>query len=70
MVLVVAFGLGMAGVMAGVGLAVVYGRGAIERLSVRRPARLAALVPATAALAVLVFGLVLTSGALATASIR
>jgi ABC-type nickel/cobalt efflux system permease component RcnA len=69
-VLVAAFGLGMAGVMAGVGLAVVYGRGAIERLAVRRPARLAALVPATAALAVLVLGLVLTSGALATASIR
>ena len=69
-VLVAAFGLGMAGVMAGVGLAVVYGRGAIERLSVRRPARLAALVPTTAALVVLVFGLVLTSGALAKASIR
>jgi ABC-type nickel/cobalt efflux system permease component RcnA len=69
-VLVVAFGLGMAGVMAGVGLAVVYGRGAVERLALHRPARLAALVPTTAGLAVLVFGLVLTSGALATASIR
>jgi len=69
-VLVVAFGLGMAGVLSGVGLAFVYARGFLERAAGWRPARLGALLPATTAIAVLVFGLVLTSSALSAASIR
>ena len=69
-VLVVAFGLGMAAVMSGTGLAFVYAGGLLDRVMTRRPARLAALVPITAAVAVLVLGLVLTGTALAAASGR
>ena len=69
-VLVAAFGLGMAAVMTGTGLAVVYAGGLVDRLLVRRPARLAAMVPAVAAVVILGFGLVLTSSALAAASSR
>jgi len=69
-VLVAAFGLGMAAVMAGTGLAFVYAGGVVDRLLVRRPARLVAIVPFTAAVAILGLGLVLTGSALATAPIR
>jgi nickel/cobalt transporter (NicO) family protein len=55
-VLVVAFGLGMAGVMAGIGLVLVFARGRLDRLpSDRGIARLRDAVPLVAA--VLVFGL-------------
>jgi nickel/cobalt transporter (NicO) family protein len=55
-VLVVAFGLGMAGVMAGIGLVLVFARGRLERMpSGRGIARLRDAVPLVAA--VLVFGL-------------
>jgi nickel/cobalt transporter (NicO) family protein len=55
-VLVVAFGLGMAGVMAGIGLVLVFARGRLERIPAGRGiARLRDAVPLVAA--VLVFGL-------------
>jgi ABC-type nickel/cobalt efflux system permease component RcnA len=64
-VLVVAFGLGMAAVMAGVGLAFVYARGALERGAARAGVgRAARLVPMGAAVLVLCVGVVLTSQAL------
>jgi ABC-type nickel/cobalt efflux system permease component RcnA len=67
-VLVVAFGIGMAAVMAGVGLAYVYARGAIERGAARAGvARATRLVPLAAAVLVLAVGVVLTNQALATA---
>jgi ABC-type nickel/cobalt efflux system permease component RcnA len=67
-VLVVAFGIGMAAVMAGVGLAFVYARGAIERGAARAGvARATRLVPLAAAVLVLAVGVVLTNQALATA---
>jgi ABC-type nickel/cobalt efflux system permease component RcnA len=65
-VLVVAFGLGMAAVMTGVGLAVVYGRARIERASASPwLRRLAAAAPLGAAVVVLGVGLVLTAQAVA-----
>lgn len=65
-VLVVAFGLGMAAVMAGVGLAFVYARGLIERGAARAGVgRVARLVPLGAAIVVLAVGVVLTTQALA-----
>jgi len=64
-VLVVAFGLGMAAVMAGVGLAFVYARGALERGAARAGVgRAARLVPIGAAVLVLCVGVVLTSQAI------
>jgi len=64
-VLVVAFGLGMAGVMAGVGLAFVYARGLLERGAARPGLRqVARLVPLGAAVLVLAVGVVLTTQAL------
>ena len=64
-VLVVAFGLGMAAVMAGVGLAFVYARGALERGAARAGVgRAARLVPMGAAVLVLCVGVVLTSQAI------
>jgi ABC-type nickel/cobalt efflux system permease component RcnA len=67
-VLVVAFGLGMAGVMAGVGLAFVFARGYLDRAPARtRLASAARYVPLAAGVLVLTVGLVLTSQALATA---
>ena len=70
-VLVVAFGLGMAAVMAGVGLAFVYARGLLERAPSRtRLASVARLVPTGAAILVLAVGVVLTSQALAAAPFR
>jgi ABC-type nickel/cobalt efflux system permease component RcnA len=69
-VLVAAFGLGMAAVMASTGLAIVYAGGLVDRLMVRRPARLAAMVPSVAAVTILGLGLVLTTSALAAAATR
>jgi ABC-type nickel/cobalt efflux system permease component RcnA len=67
-VLVVAFGIGMAAVMAGVGLAFVYARGAIERGAARAGvARATRLVPLGAAVLVLAVGVVLTNQALSAA---
>jgi nickel/cobalt exporter len=69
-VLVVAFGLGMAAVMAGVGLAFVYARGLLERGAARAGVgRAARLVPLAAGVVVLTFGVVLTSQALVTAGL-
>jgi nickel/cobalt transporter (NicO) family protein len=68
LVLVVAFGLGMAAVMAGVGLALIYARDWIEARP-RLPAlsRAAAFAPALAAVFVLALGVVLTTQALGVA---
>jgi nickel/cobalt exporter len=67
-VLVVAFGLGMAAVMAGVGLAFVYARGALERGAARAGVgRATRLVPMAAAVLVLCVGVVLTTQALSSA---
>ncbi|MEW6225109.1 MAG: hypothetical protein AB1627_10830 [Chloroflexota bacterium] len=69
-ILVVAFGLGMAAVMAGVGLAFVYARGLVGRLpSARGHAAAARLVPLGASLVVLVVGVLLTNQALAAAAL-
>jgi nickel/cobalt exporter len=67
-VLVVAFGVGMAAVMAGIGLVVVQARSMLDRAS--GPAPFAAarrLVPLGASLAVLAFGLVLSVEAIGAA---
>jgi len=63
-VLVVAFGLGMAAVLVGIGLALVYASGMLSRVP-RSPAasRLLALAPTVAALAVLMLGMYLTAQA-------
>jgi ABC-type nickel/cobalt efflux system permease component RcnA len=64
-VLVVAFGLGMALVMAGVGLAIVYARDRVGRLAARPAvARVAGLAPLGAAVVVVAVGLFLTAQAL------
>jgi ABC-type nickel/cobalt efflux system permease component RcnA len=64
-VLVVAFGLGMAAVMGGVGLVFVSARGLLERLPRGRAAgRLTRLMPLGAAVLVLGLGLVLTGQAI------
>jgi ABC-type nickel/cobalt efflux system permease component RcnA len=64
LVLVVAFGLGMAAVMTAIGLAVVHGRARIERASASpRLQRLAAAAPLAAAVMVLGVGLFLTAQA-------
>ena len=69
-ILVGAFGLGMAAVMTGVGLAFVHARGLIERAPSRiRIAGSGRLVPAGAAVLVLGLGLVLTSQALSVATL-
>lgn len=64
-VLVVAFGVGMALVMGGVGLALVFARDRVERVP-NRPtlARIAAIAPAATAVVVLALGLYLTSQAI------
>ncbi|HYO42279.1 MAG TPA: sulfite exporter TauE/SafE family protein [Candidatus Limnocylindrales bacterium] len=65
-VLVAAFGLGMAAVMAGIGLACVYARGLVDRVPARVPLRtVGRLVPLGAAVIVLSLGVVLTTQALA-----
>ena len=63
--LVVAFGVGMALVMGGVGLALVFARDRVERVP-NRPtlARIAAIAPAATAVVVLALGLYLTSQAI------
>ena len=64
-VLVASFGLGMAAVMTGVGLAFVHARGLLERAPTRiRATRAVRLVPAGAAALVLMVGVVLTTQAL------
>ena len=69
-VLVVAFGLGMAAVMAGVGLAFVYARGALERGAARAGVgRVTRLVPLAASVLVLAVGVALTTQALGAARI-
>jgi ABC-type nickel/cobalt efflux system permease component RcnA len=69
-VLVAAFGLGMAAVMTGVGLAFVHARGLLDRAPTRlRATRAIGLVPAGAGVVVLALGLVLTTQALAVAGL-
>ena len=69
-VLVVAFGLGMAAVMASVGLAFVYARGALERGAARAGVgRATRLVPLAASVLVLAVGVALTTQALGAARI-
>ena len=64
-VLVVAFGIGMAAVLVGVGLAMVYGSGMIARVPRHSSlSRAAGLAPMLAALTVLMLGLYLTEQAL------
>jgi nickel/cobalt exporter len=65
-VLVVAFGLGMAAVLGGVGLAMVYARARLERFSPSSTVgRLSTLAPLVASVAVLALGLWLTGQAVA-----
>ena len=68
MLLVAAFGLGMAGVMAGIGLGLVLARDRLERVALTGGlARLREAVPLGAAIVVFGFGLVLTVQALGAA---
>jgi len=65
LLLVIAFGLGMALVMGGIGLALVLGRDRLGRLTVgHRFGRLTALMPAVAACVVVALGIWLTGQAL------
>ncbi len=67
-VLVVAFGLGMAAVMSGIGLAIVAARGRLDRVPAGRGiGRIREVVPLVAAALVFGFGLVLTVQAIAAA---
>jgi ABC-type nickel/cobalt efflux system permease component RcnA len=62
LVLVVAFGVGMAVVLAGIGLALVYARRAVERFSIGGGwGRLWAGLPVATAVVVIVAGVYLTS---------
>ena len=64
LVLVVAFGLGMAAVMTGVGVAMIVARSRLDRMPSRSSlGRLAAIAPLLASVAVLVLGIYLTSQA-------
>jgi ABC-type nickel/cobalt efflux system permease component RcnA len=66
LILVVAFGLGMAAVMTGVGLAMILARGRLDRMPSRSSlGRLAAAAPLLASIAVLALGVVLTWQAVA-----
>ncbi len=66
LVLVIAFGLGMAGVMTGVGLAMVFARSRLDRMPARSSlGRLASAAPLLASVAVLGLGVVLTWSAVA-----
>ncbi len=70
LVLVVAFGLGMAAVMSGVGLAMIFARSRLERMPRRSTlGRVAAVAPLVASVAVLGLGLVLTWQAVAGAPV-
>jgi ABC-type nickel/cobalt efflux system permease component RcnA len=63
-VLVLAFGVGMAAVMAGIGLAMVYARGRLERVGSASPiGRVTAYVPLAAAVLVFTLGVYLTAQA-------
>ena len=68
-VLVVAFGLGMAAVMSGIGLVIVAARGRFDRLPGGRFDRIREAVPLVAAVVVLGFGLYLTVQALGAAPV-
>jgi hypothetical protein len=64
-VLVVAFGFGMAAVMAGIGLAMVFARGRLDRIGSGSPVgRATAYVPLVAAVLVFGLGLYLTAQAI------
>ena len=64
-VLVVAFGLGMAAVMAGIGLAMVFARGRLDRVGSGSPlGRMTSYVPLVAAVLVFGLGLYLTAQAI------
>jgi ABC-type nickel/cobalt efflux system permease component RcnA len=66
LVLVIAFGIGMAAVMTGVGLAMIVARTRLDRMPSRSGlGRLAAVAPLVASIAVLSLGLVLTWQAVA-----
>ena len=66
LILVVAFGIGMAAVMTGVGLAMIFARTRLDRMPSRSSlGRLAAIAPLVASVAVLSLGLVLTWQAVA-----
>jgi ABC-type nickel/cobalt efflux system permease component RcnA len=70
LVLVIAFGLGMAAVMTGVGLAMIFARTRLDRMPSRSGlGRLAAVAPLIASIAVLTLGLVLTWQALVAAPV-
>ena len=62
-VLVVAFSVGLAVVLTGIGLLMIYARGLFERFSFE--ARMPRLVPIASALAVSIAGLAITFGSLA-----
>jgi ABC-type nickel/cobalt efflux system permease component RcnA len=64
-VLTVAFGLGMAVVLVGIGLALVYARGLVERFPQARPLRLSSRLPVVTAAIVLMAGLLITGQGLA-----
>ena len=65
LVLVVAFGLGMAAVMGGIGVALVVARGRLERVPIGGPVALVgSAVPLVAAVLVFGFGIWLTAGAI------
>jgi ABC-type nickel/cobalt efflux system permease component RcnA len=65
--LTVAFGLGMAVVLVGVGLVLVYARGLLERLPAGgRGRRLGSILPTATAFVVLLAGLLITTQALMT----
>jgi nickel/cobalt exporter len=67
-VLVIAFGLGMAGVMAGIGLVIVAARGRLDRMPAGRGlGRVREAVPLVAALLVFGFGIYLTAQAVGAA---
>ena len=63
LLMIVAFSLGLAATLSGLGLAVVWARGTVGRLSV--PAGLVAVLPAASALFIVAAGSVLTARALA-----
>ncbi len=66
LILVVAFGIGMAAVMTGVGLAMIFARTRLDRMPSRSSlGRLASVAPLVASIAVLSLGLVLTWQAVA-----
>ena len=70
LVLVVAFGLGMAAVMGGIGIALVVARGRLDRLPAGGSlGRVGAAVPLVAAILVFGFGIWLTAGAIGSAGV-